>query len=217
MRLNELTDRPGAKRARKRVGRGTGSGTGTTAGRGSKGQKSRSGVSLNGFEGGQMPLHRRLPKRGFNNMFAKDFNEVNIGRIQQAVDAKKLDAKKTVTVETLISAGVVRRRRDGVRLLGKGELSAKLSFEVNGVSKGAAQAVEKAGGTVTVIDAGPAAREEKPVKAESKPADKPAQDIKADKQPAKTQAKTAKAAEPAKDNPAAKKSDKPAKPKAKKD
>ena len=151
MRLNQLRDNPGAKQPRKRVGRGTGSGTGTTAGRGMNGQKSRSGVAIKGFEGGQMPLHRRLPKRGFHNLFSKDYNEVNIGRIQQAVDAKKLDVKKPVNIEALIAAGIVRRKRDGVRLLGKGELTAKLVFEVNGVSKGAALAVEKAGGKVDLI------------------------------------------------------------------
>ena len=120
MKLNELRDRDGATKSRKRVGRGIGSGSGKTGGRGVKGQSSRSGVALNGFEGGQMPLYRRLPKRGFKNIFGKDYNEVSLGRIQAAIDAKKLDAKETVTVEALVKAGVVRRAKDGVRLLGGG-------------------------------------------------------------------------------------------------
>ena len=150
MRLNELSDNPGARRLRKRVGRGIGSGKGKTAGRGVKGQKSRSGVSIKGFEGGQMPIHRRLPKRGFVNIFSKDFAVVNLDRVQQAVDAGKLDAKKPVTAEALRAAGVVRRVKDGVRLLARGELKAKLAFEVAGASKAAVAAVEKAGGSVTV-------------------------------------------------------------------
>ncbi len=155
MRLNEISDRPGATTSKKRVGRGLGSGLGKTSGRGQKGQKSRSGVALKGFEGGQMPLHRRLPKRGFNNIFAKDLNEVNIGRVQAAIDAKKLvakklDAKSPVTVSALLEAGLIRRVRDGVRLLGQGELKTKLSFEVTGASSGAVKAVEAAGGTVTL-------------------------------------------------------------------
>lgn len=148
MKLNELRDKDGATKARKRVGRGIGSGSGKTAGRGVKGQKSRSGVSINGFEGGQMPLYRRLPKRGFNNVFAKDFNEVSVSRIQAAVDAKKLDPKETVTAETLVKAGVIRRAKDGVRLLGGGELKAKLTFDIAGASKSAIEIVEKAGGSV---------------------------------------------------------------------
>ncbi len=151
MRLNELRDNPGAKRTRKRVGRGPGSGKGKTAGRGHKGQKSRSGVAIKGFEGGQMPIHRRLPKRGFNNLFAKDFNEVNVGRLQQAVDKKALDPKKTVTVEALSAAGIIRRVKDGVRLLGQGELKTKLTIEVTGASAGAVKAVEKAGGSVAIV------------------------------------------------------------------
>ncbi len=151
MRLNELRDNPGARTARKRVGRGIGSGTGKTAGRGHKGQKSRSGVSLKGFEGGQMPLHRRLPKRGFNNSFALRFNEVNLERVQKAIDAKKLDASKPVTVEALLAAGVIRRARDGVRLLAKGAIKGKIAFEVTGASKPAIAAVEKAGGSVTLV------------------------------------------------------------------
>ncbi|HVW54707.1 MAG TPA: 50S ribosomal protein L15 [Rhizobiaceae bacterium] len=148
MKLNELRDKDGATKSRKRVGRGIGSGSGKTGGRGVKGQKSRSGVAVNGFEGGQMPLYRRLPKRGFRNPFGKDFNIVSIARIQQAVDAKKLDPKETVTNEALVKAGVVRRAKDGVRLLADGELKAKLSFEVAGASKAAIEKIEKAGGSV---------------------------------------------------------------------
>jgi large subunit ribosomal protein L15 len=148
MKLNELRDREGATKERKRVGRGIGSGTGKTGGRGVKGQKSRSGVAINGFEGGQMPIYRRLPKRGFKNLFGKDFNEVSLGRIQAALDAKKLDSKETVTTETLVKAGVVRRPKDGVRLLSGGELKAKVNFEVAGASKAAIEKIEKAGGSV---------------------------------------------------------------------
>ena len=150
MRLNDLRDLPGATTSKKRVGRGLGSGLGKTSGRGQKGQKSRSGVAIKGFEGAQMPIHMRLPKRGFNNKFAKHFNEVNVGRIQTAIDDKKLDASKPVTVQALIDAGVVRRAHDGVRLLGRGELKSKVSFEVTGASSGAVKAVEAAGGTVTL-------------------------------------------------------------------
>ncbi len=157
MRLNEISDNTGSRKVRVRVGRGPGSGKGKTAGRGVKGQKSRSGVAIKGFEGGQMPIYRRLPKRGFSNPFSKDFNEVNVGRIQEAIDAKKLDAKKPITIEVLLEAGVVKKRRDGVRLLGKGELKAKATFEVSGASKGAVAAVEKAGGKVTVVEAAKAA------------------------------------------------------------
>ncbi|SFL56207.1 50S ribosomal protein L15 [Methylobacterium pseudosasicola] len=150
MKLNEISDNPGATKNRMRVGRGIGSGKGKTAGRGVKGQKARTGVSIKGFEGGQMPLHRRLPKRGFNNLYAQDLNEVNLGRIQEAVEAGKLDKAATVTVETLVAAGIIARPRDGVKLLGVGELTAKLSFEVTRASKSAIEAVEKAGGSVTV-------------------------------------------------------------------
>ncbi|GJE16366.1 50S ribosomal protein L15 [Methylobacterium marchantiae] len=150
MKLNELHDNPGATKNRMRVGRGIGSGKGKTAGRGVKGQKARTGVSIKGFEGGQMPLHRRLPKRGFNNLYSTDLNEVNLGRVQQAVDAGRLDAAAVVTVETLVTAGVIARPRDGVKLLGVGELTAKLSFEVTRASKSAVEAVEKLGGTVSV-------------------------------------------------------------------
>jgi large subunit ribosomal protein L15 len=150
MRLNELSDRPGATRARKRLGRGVGSGLGKTSGRGIKGQKARAGVSIKGFEGGQMPLHRRLPKRGFNNIFAKNFNELNLGRIQAAVDSGLLDGNKPITVEALKEAGLIRRTKDGVRLLGQGELKAKLAFEVTGASQSAIKAVEAKGGSVTL-------------------------------------------------------------------
>lgn len=150
MKLNEIRDNEGARKARVRKGRGPGSGKGKTAARGYKGQKSRSGVAIKGFEGGQMPLHRRLPKRGFNNVFAKDFNEVNVGRLQKAIDAGRLDAGKVIDTAALVEAGVIRRSRDGVRVLGHGELSAKVKLEVAGASKGAREAIEKAGGTVAV-------------------------------------------------------------------
>ncbi|MEO9336939.1 50S ribosomal protein L15 [Mesorhizobium sp. SB112] len=150
MKLNELRNKEGATHSKKRVGRGIGSGTGKTAGRGVKGQSSRSGVAINGFEGGQMPLYRRLPKRGFTNIFAKSFTVVSLGRVQAAIDAKKLDAKEVVTVDTLIAAGVVRRAKDGVRLLSDGELKTKVSFDVAGASKAAIEKVEKAGGSVKV-------------------------------------------------------------------
>jgi large subunit ribosomal protein L15 len=150
MKLNELSDNPGARKNRMRVGRGIGSGKGKTAGRGVKGQKSRSGVAIKGFEGGQMPIHMRLPKRGFNKPNRLKFAEVNIGRLQQAVDAGKLDAKATVTAEVLVEAGVIRRVLDGVRVLGKGEIKAGLTLEVAGATAGAIAAVEKAGGKVTV-------------------------------------------------------------------
>jgi large subunit ribosomal protein L15 len=150
MKLNELRDKEGATHARKRLGRGIGSGSGKTAGRGVKGQKARSGVAINGFEGGQMPLYRRLPKRGFKNIFAKDYNVVSLGRVQIAIDAGKLDASETVTEETLIKAGVLRRAKAGVRLLSDGELKGKIAFDVAGASKAAVEKVEKAGGSVKV-------------------------------------------------------------------
>jgi len=153
MKLNELTDNDGARKGRMRVGRGIGSGKGKTAGRGQKGAKARSGVAINGFEGGQMPLHMRIPKRGFNNIFRKDFAEVNLGMIQKALDAGKLDAKATIDQAALRAAGLSRGGKDGVRLLAKGELTAKLSFSVHGASKSAVEAVEKAGGTVALIEA----------------------------------------------------------------
>ena len=148
MKLNELRDNEGATHYRKRLGRGIGSGSGKTAGRGVKGQKARSGVAVNGFEGGQMPLYRRLPKRGFRNIFGKDFNIVSLARVQTAVDAGKLDASATIDVEALIRAGVIRRAKDGVRLLSDGELKAKLSFDVAGASKAAIDKIEKVGGSV---------------------------------------------------------------------
>jgi large subunit ribosomal protein L15 len=151
MKLNEITDNPGAHKKRVRIGRGIGSGVGKTGGRGGKGQTARSGVRIKGFEGGQMPLHRRLPKRGFNKPFGLKFNEVNLDRVQQAIDAKKLDISATVDAEALIKAGVLRRARDGVRLLGMGELKAKVQFSVWGASKSAVAAVEKAGGSVTIL------------------------------------------------------------------
>jgi large subunit ribosomal protein L15 len=148
MKLNELRDKEGSTHSKKRLGRGIGSGSGKTAGRGVKGQKARSGVAINGFEGGQMPLYRRLPKRGFKNIFAKKFTVVSLARVQTAIDAKKLDAKKTIDVTALIAAGVIRRAKDGVRLLSDGEVKAKLTFDVAGASKAAIEKVEKAGGSV---------------------------------------------------------------------
>ena len=151
MKLNAISDNDGATRNRKRVGRGIGSGTGKTSGSGHKGQKARSGVSINGFEGGQMPIHRRLPKRGFNNIFRKKYVEVNLGRLQTAIDAGKLDAKKPVDTEALLGAGVISKARDGVRILGKGELSAKnLEIHAAGASKAAIAAVEAAGGKIVL-------------------------------------------------------------------
>ncbi|MFC6487411.1 50S ribosomal protein L15 [Nitratireductor sp. GCM10026969] len=150
MKINELRDMEGATHSRKRVGRGIGSGTGKTGGRGVKGQKSRSGVAIKGFEGGQMPLYRRLPKRGFKNIFGKDFNEVSVGRIQAAIDAGKLDSAVTIDTAALIKAGVVRRAKDGVRVLGSGELKAKVTLDVAGASKSAVEKIEKAGGSVKV-------------------------------------------------------------------
>ena len=153
MKLNDLRDKPGSVKARKRVGRGIGSGTGKTAGRGVKGQKSRSGVAINGFEGGQMPIYRRLPKRGFTNIFAKSFNVVSLGRVQAAIDAGKLDAKAVVNSEALKAAGVIRRALDGVRVLADGELTAKVAFDVAGASKAAIEKIEKAGGSVKLPEA----------------------------------------------------------------
>ncbi len=192
MRLNDLRDNPGATQTRKRVGRGPGSGKGKTAGRGHKGQKSRSGVAIKGFEGGQMPIHRRLPKRGFNNVFAKDLNEVNVGRLQAAVDKKTLDPKKTVTVEALAAAGIIRRVRDGVRLLGQGELKSKLTIEVTGASAGAVKAVEKAGGKVALVEMPKKQAKPKPTenKEKAKPEAKSASAKTAEKKPAKSSAKS---------------------------
>ena len=151
MKLTDLRDNPGANKKRKRVGRGPGSGTGKMGGRGIKGQKSRSGVAINGYEGGQMPLYMRLPKRGFNNINAKRNAVVNLGLIQKFIDAKKLDAKKAIDEDALVASGLVRRKRDGVRVLAKGEISAKIDLNVTGASKAAVEAVEKAGGKVTLI------------------------------------------------------------------
>jgi large subunit ribosomal protein L15 len=148
MKLNDLRDKDGATHSKKRLGRGIGSGSGKTAGRGVKGQKARSGVAINGFEGGQMPLYRRLPKRGFNNIFAKSFTVVSLARIQAALDAKKLDAKTIVTAEALVAAGVIRRVKDGVRILSDGDIKSKLTFDVAGASKAAIEKIEKAGGSV---------------------------------------------------------------------
>jgi large subunit ribosomal protein L15 len=150
MKLNEIADKAGARTARTRVGRGIGSGKGKTSGRGHKGQKSRSGGSKLGFEGGQMPIYRRLPKRGFTKPNRLSFNEVNLGRLQKAVDAKKLDAGKPVDAKALVEAGVITRPLDGVRILGKGELKAKLNLHVSHATKSAVEAVEKAGGKITL-------------------------------------------------------------------
>jgi len=178
MRLNELSDRPGATKPKKRLGRGIGSGLGKTSGKGVKGQKARSGVAIKGFEGGQMPLHRRLPKRGFKNIFSHKYNELNLGRIQEAVDSGRLDGKKPITVEVLKEAGLIRRTKDGVRLLGNGELKGKLAFEVTGASQSAIKAVEAKGGSVTL----------KSITGREAPA---ADKIKADKTAAKRAAKAA--------------------------
>ena len=153
MKLNEIKDNEGATPSRKRVGRGIGSGSGKTGGRGVKGQKSRSGVSINGFEGGQMPIYRRLPKRGFNNIFASEFVVVSLDRLQKAIDAGKLDPKATVDAAALKAAGVIRRPKDGVRILADGELKAKLTIEVAGASKAAVEKIEKAGGNVKLLSA----------------------------------------------------------------
>ena len=170
MKLNELRDNEGARKSRMRVGRGIGSGKGKTAGRGQKGQKSRSGVSIWGFEGGQMPLHMRLPKRGFNNIFAKDYAEVNVGAIQKALDAGKLSADGTLDHDAFKAAGLARGGKDGVRILGKGSLSAKLAVRVAGISAGARQAIEGAGGSVEVIEVVPAADKAKAKKGSAKKA-----------------------------------------------
>jgi large subunit ribosomal protein L15 len=161
MKLSDLSGRAGARKTRKRIGRGIGSGKGKTGGRGGKGQTARSGVRIKGFEGGQMPLHRRLPKRGFRNtMFARKLNEVNLGRIQAAIDAGLLDAAGKIDAAALIKAGILRRAKDGVRLLGGGELKAKLTLAVFGASKSAVAAVEKAGGTVEILAPAPETSEQ---------------------------------------------------------
>lgn len=157
MKLNMIKDNDGATRNRKRVGRGIGSGRGKTSGSGHKGQKARSGVSINGFEGGQMPIHRRLPKRGFTNIFRKDYAEVNLGRIQAAVDSGRLDAKQPVNADALIAAGIIGKAKDGVRLLAKGSLKAKIEVHAAGASKAAIGAVEAAGGSVVLASPQPAA------------------------------------------------------------
>ena len=151
MRLNGINDNPGSSKKRTRIGRGIGSGSGKQSGRGGKGQTARSGVRIKGFEGGQMPLHRRLPKRGFTNIFKTDYNEVNLGRVQQALDAGKLDGSQVITVDALVAAGVCAKVRDGVKLLGQGEFSAKVSFEVARASKTALAAIEKTGGSVKLL------------------------------------------------------------------
>ncbi|MDQ1186320.1 MULTISPECIES: 50S ribosomal protein L15 [Agrobacterium] len=159
MKLNEIRDNEGATKDRIRVGRGIGSGKGKTGGRGVKGQKARSGVAINGFEGGQMPIYRRLPKRGFNNIFASEYVTVSLGRVQAAIDAGKLDAKATVDAAALKAAGVIRRPKDGVRILADGELTAKVAFEVAGASKPALEKIEKAGGSIKLLVVAPEASE----------------------------------------------------------
>ena len=151
MKLNEIKDNVGSSKTRVRVGRGVGSGLGKTCGKGQKGQKSRSGVAIGGFEGGQMPLYRRLPKRGFTNIFAKDYAELNLQTIQTFIDAGKLDISKVMTEEVLVEAGIVRRALDGIKLLGKGELKAKINLEITGATKSSIEAVSKLGGTVEIL------------------------------------------------------------------
>ena len=179
MRLNELRDNQGARKTRVRVGRGTSSGKGKTGGRGIKGQKSRSGVSIKGFEGGQMPLHMRLPKRGFNVPNPKKLNAVNLGRLQQALDAGKLNASDAVNTASLKSAGVIRRELDGVRIIGNGELKTKLDFEVFGVSASAREAINKLGGKITVLAPSPS-KDDDDAKAEKKAKKKAAKKAEAD-------------------------------------
>lgn len=176
MKLNEIKDNDGARKLRTRIGRGIGSGKGKTGGRGQKGQKSRSGVSINGFEGGQMPLHMRLPKRGFNNPFGKDYAEVNIGMIQKYIDAKRLANKGTLDREALDACGLTRGGKDGIRLLAKGELKAKITIAVAGASKAAIAAVEKAGGKVEILAGG---AEHRPKGEKKATASKPAKEKKA--------------------------------------
>jgi large subunit ribosomal protein L15 len=210
-RLNELSPRPGSTKARMRIGRGPGSGKGKTGGRGVKGQKSRSGVAIHGFEGGQMPLHMRMPKRGFNNPFSRELAEVNFWRLEQAIVAGKLDAKKPIDGAALVASGVVRRLKDGVRLLGKGELKSKIDITVHSASASAKAAVEKAGGKITltapVKPATETAEAEKPAAkkaATEKPAaEKPAPETTEAEKPAAKKAATEK---PAAEKPAAKKS-----------
>ena len=158
-KLHELSDNPGATQRKKRIGRGPGSGKGKTGGRGIKGQKSRSGVAIKGYEGGQMPLYQRLPKRGFNKPNQKSYAVVNLGLIQKFIDAGKIDAKAEITEDALVASGLLRRKKDGVRVLAKGEITSKVTIAVTGASKGAVEAVEKAGGTVTVTAPAKAAAE----------------------------------------------------------
>lgn len=213
MRLNELQDNPGATKARRRIGRGIGSGKGKTAGRGVKGQKSRSGVTIKGFEGGQMPIYMRLPKRGFNKPNRKKFAEVSIRRLGQAIEAGVLDLKKDVDANALVAAGVIRRAHDGVRLLGTGKLSAAVKLVVSYATPGAQKIVEKAKGSVTISEAKPVKADEKPAapKAKKPAAPKPAEKPVAKKAPAKkaapekAPAKKAPAKKPAAKKPAAKK------------
>lgn len=155
MKLSDIADNAGSRKKRMRVGRGIGSGKGKTSGRGGKGQTARSGVRIKGFEGGQMPLHRRLPKRGFNNIFRLDFAEINLDRLQDAIDGKTLDAGAVINAESLVKSGAIRRAKDGVRLLGRGEIKAKLNIEVHGASKTAIEAIEKAGGSVKILNPKP--------------------------------------------------------------
>ena len=161
MELNKLNDNDGAKSSKKRLGRGVGSGLGKTSGKGHKGQKSRSGVSIKGFEGGQMPIHRRLPKRGFNNIFRKNYVEVNLGRLQSSLDAGKLDKKKPVDVAALVAAGVISKPRNGIRVLANGTLKDKIEIHAVGASKAAVAAIEKAGGKIVISTAQPASGHEK--------------------------------------------------------
>ena len=206
MKLNQIRDNPGARHVRKTLGRGIGSGLGKTSGRGGKGQTARSGVALNGFEGGQTPLHRRIPKRGFNNIFRREFQEINLGALQKAIDGGKLGASETITVKGLVAAGILRRERDGLRLLGDGKegFKAKVTIEVAGASKSAVEAIEKAGGKVIVLKdirpgvekdiAAKKARREKRLAKEAKPAPKAAAaDDKAPEGKAEGKAKPAKA------------------------
>jgi large subunit ribosomal protein L15 len=158
MKLSEIADNTGSRKKRMRVGRGIGSGKGKTSGRGGKGQTARSGVRIKGFEGGQMPLHRRLPKRGFNNVFRLEFAEINLDRLQQAIDAKLLDVDAVINAESLVKSRVLKSPKDGVRLLGRGEIKAKVNIEVHGASKSAIAAIEKAGGAVKIL--APAKKEE---------------------------------------------------------
>src|SRR4051812_44503988 len=210
MKLDQLRDNPGARKTRIRVGRGIGSGKGKTGGRGGKGQTARTGVEINGFEGGQMPLYRRLPKRGFNNIFALEFVEVNTGRLQQAIDAGRLDAAKPVDAAALRAAGLIGRPRDGVRLLGKGELKAKLTLEVAGASKSAIAPVEKAGGSVKVTLPVKEKAPQGPSKAELYAKAQAEKAAKAEKEPAKGP-KAPKAEKPAKQAQGAEAQARPAK------